>query len=66
MRWASSLSERPDLGQAAAEAAADIKATLGGADPDLVLVFASSAHAASYARVPATFSAFFPGATVLG
>jgi len=66
MRWASSLSERPDLGQAAAEAAADIKAALGGAEPDLVLVFASAAHAASYPRVPATFSAFFPRATIAG
>lgn len=66
MRWASSLSERPDLGQAAAEAAAEVKSTLAGAEPDLVLVFASAAHAASYARVPATFSAFFPRAAIAG
>lgn len=66
MRWASSLSERPDLGQAAAEAAAEVRSALADAEPDLVLVFVSASHAASYARVPAAVANLFPRATVAG
>jgi small ligand-binding sensory domain FIST len=50
MRWASTLSERPDAEGAAAEASEALWSALGGA-PDLAFLFCSDAYAADYARL---------------
>ena len=53
MKWASSASDDTGLEAAIARAAADVRAQLAGAVPDLAVVFVSPHHAASFARVPA-------------
>ena len=51
MKWASAVSERADLEEAMEEAATEIRAELGGSQPDLAAVFVSPHHAQSYERV---------------
>lgn len=66
MRWASSLSLRPDSAGAFAETANAVEAQLGGSSPDLLLVFASSDHAGGYERIAALARRRFPAALVAG
>lgn len=66
MEWASSVSERPDLASAVSEAAAALRAELGGAAPDLVLAFVSEEHAPDYSALPRRLGVEFPGALALG
>ena len=53
MKWASAVSERPDLEEAMAEAAAEVRTELGDSRPDLAAVFVSPHHAQGYARIGA-------------
>jgi len=48
MKWASAISEASHTGLAVAEAAAAIREQLGGATPDLIVLFASTHHLGSY------------------
>lgn len=65
MTWASGLSERVDVGEAANEAVAAARAELSGA-PDLALVFASSLHAPRYAELSAALLELLPGCALAG
>ena len=51
-RWASGFSEAGDLAAAVTEAAAAVRAGLGGPTPDLAVVFCSVAFAEEYERFP--------------
>lgn len=66
MRWASFVSEEPELPVAARQAAQEVRRQLAGADPDLLLVFVSAHHEEDYELVPAEVASYFPGATLIG
>jgi len=66
MRWASSLSRRPDAAGAFAEAAASIERQLGPEAPDLLLAFASPHHAASCEPISHAARRHFPRALLAG
>jgi small ligand-binding sensory domain FIST len=65
MQWASAVSRRAAALAALDEAAAEVTGGLRAA-PDLVLVFASSHYAATYAELARAANARFPGALVVG
>lgn len=64
MKWASTLSRRPDAAEAFAEAARALD--LGGAAPDLLLAFASAEHAGSCVRLRDLARIRFPSALLVG
>ncbi|HET8539143.1 MAG TPA: FIST N-terminal domain-containing protein [Anaeromyxobacter sp.] len=66
MRWASSLSRGSSTAEAFADAAQALEARLGGSQPDLLLVFASSDHAGELERVATLARARFPASLVAG
>jgi small ligand-binding sensory domain FIST len=66
MRWASSLSRRPDLAGAFAEAAEAVEAGMGGERPDLLLAFASPHHAQDLDYLPGLAGGRTPGALLVG
>jgi len=66
MRWASTLSRRPDAAAALAEASAELEARLGGAAPDLLLAFASPHHTQDLEAVGALAARRHPRALVAG
>lgn len=66
MRWASFVSEEPDLEIAVVQASREVLADLGGKQPDLVLVFVSAHHADDYPEVPSELRRFFPEARIVG
>ena len=66
MRWASSLSRRPDLSGAFAEAAEAVEAGMGGERPDLLLAFASPHHAQDLDSLPGLAGGRTPGALLAG
>ena len=66
MKWASAISELPDLRDAVQHAARRVKANLDGQRPDLVLAFVSSAHRADYDRVPDLIGEILPVENLLG
>lgn len=66
MRFASAVSEKPELEEAFVEAAARLSTGLGGVEPDLLVVFVEPRHAAGYARLAAMARAAFPAVTLLG
>ncbi len=66
MRWATSISDSPELSRAAADTVEDLRAQLGGLDPDLVVLFVSDAHRSGYGDLAATLQREFPGALVVG
>src|SRR5258705_12377060 len=66
MKWASSASDRGNLADAIARAAADVRSGLDGAAPDLAVVFVSPHHAAELARVPALVASELGGGHLIG
>lgn len=60
MKWASAISEKPEVEEAIAELTADLSAQLQGQHADLLIAFASPAHAAD-PSLPARLSSRFPG-----
>jgi small ligand-binding sensory domain FIST len=66
MKWASAISEAQETKRAIAEATSEIARQLGGAEPDLVVVFVSPHHAEAYESLPATIAATFPRALLFG
>jgi small ligand-binding sensory domain FIST len=66
MKWASALSEAQDTRSAIGEATAEITRQLGGAAPDLIVVFVSPHHAEAYESLPASIAATFPRALLFG
>ncbi|HEY3322753.1 MAG TPA: FIST N-terminal domain-containing protein [Planctomycetota bacterium] len=52
MKWASALSLSPQFGTAISEAAATVQRRLGGLRPDIVFVFVSPHHRASFPKIP--------------
>lgn len=66
MRWASTLSRRPDAVAALDEAAAALERGLLGERPDLVLLFASPHHLQDLEEVAAHAERRFPGAVLAG
>ena len=61
MQWASGASDDADLESAIQRAADDVQRQLGGAVPDLVVVFISAHHAAGFLRVPSLIAAELGG-----
>ncbi|HYC55111.1 MAG TPA: FIST N-terminal domain-containing protein [Candidatus Binatia bacterium] len=51
-RWASSVSDAADIGDAVAQTVGDIRRQLGGDEPDLVIAFASPHHEAHFPAIP--------------
>ena len=60
-RWASGFSENPNLDAAVAEACAAVRTGLGGASPDIAVIFVSGALEGQYERAaPAIMEALKP------
>jgi len=66
MKWASAAAADARLEAAVINAADAVSIQLDGRQPDLVVVFVSSHHAADYERVPALVSRHFPGGCLIG
>jgi small ligand-binding sensory domain FIST len=66
VRFASTLSAAPEPARALESALADLRETLGGAEPQLLTCFAAPAHARRAAELAARLRAAFPGALLLG
>ena len=66
MKWASAVSERPDLEEAMEEAVAEVRAELGDSQPDLAAVFVSPHHAQGYARIGSLVSEALGPRVLLG
>jgi small ligand-binding sensory domain FIST len=66
MRWASTLSRRPDPAGAFAEAAEALDERLGGERPDLILAFASPHHTQDCDGISARASHRYPEALLAG
>ena len=66
MRWASSLSRRPDPSGALAEASAALATGLSGSAADLLLLFASAHHAQDFTLLAEEVAKRHPGAVVVG
>ena len=66
MKWASTVSDDPRLEVALRGAAAELRAQLGTASPDLVVAFVSGHHEADFERVPALMAAALGGGLLLG
>ncbi|MFO1518844.1 MAG: FIST N-terminal domain-containing protein [bacterium] len=66
MKWASTVSENPDLKKAIGEVAKRVRAELKGATPDLLIAFVSPEHQADWEDVPSLLSQEFPGSKILG
>ena len=66
MRWTSTVSDQPGLEPAVRAAVAALRAQLGDARPDLLIVFASAHHAAQFDRIPALMAAAFESALLVG
>jgi small ligand-binding sensory domain FIST len=66
MRWASTLSRRPDAAAAFEEAAAELASRLGGEPPDLLVAFASPHHTQDVAQVASLAVGRHPQAIVAG
>ncbi|RIL03097.1 MAG: hypothetical protein DCC71_15540 [Proteobacteria bacterium] len=66
MRWASAISERPDLEGAVEDVVAATEQALGEAAPDLLFAFFSPAHAVGCDRLGRALRDAFPGALLVG
>lgn len=66
MKWASAISENPVLERAVFEATEVLRHQLGGAKPDLVIVFVSPHYAEDYRRIPELILSTFPGSALVG
>ncbi len=66
MKWVCAISDEPDLDAAFRDAADELFGGLAGADPDLVLGFASIHHRGSYAKLIELVGKEFPRSLLLG
>jgi small ligand-binding sensory domain FIST len=66
MKWASTLSRRPDAAEAIEEAVQALDRKLGGAAPSLLLAFLSPHHAGACGQLSAAAEARFPSALLMG
>lgn len=66
VRWATALSEQATIEAALEDAAAALRAELGGGEPDLVLCFVSAHHRAGFAALPRLVRRLLPRALLLG
>jgi small ligand-binding sensory domain FIST len=66
MKWASALSEAQESATAVRAAVGELQRQLAGAEPDLVVAFASPHHADAFAGLPAHIAATFPRALLFG
>ncbi len=66
MKWVCAISDEPDLDAAFRDAADKLLGPLAGADPDLVLGFASIHHRGSYAKLVELVGKEFPRSLLLG
>jgi small ligand-binding sensory domain FIST len=66
MKWASTVSDAPQLATAIADAGAALRLQLGSDTPDLILAFISAHHHREYERVPELIAAQFGNALLLG
>jgi small ligand-binding sensory domain FIST len=66
MKWCSTVSQKPRLESAVAEAIPAVRRSLGDAAPDLVVVFVSANHASQYQELPAMIGDEFGGAVLVG
>jgi small ligand-binding sensory domain FIST len=66
MKWASTLSRRPETAGAFSEAAEALDRRLQGRVPDLVVAFASSEHAGGFQQIAALGVRRYPSALLVG
>ncbi len=66
MKWASFVSEEPDLEVAVQQAASEIGAEMGSVEPDLLLAFVSPHHEDDYPDVPALLRRYYPDVLSVG
>jgi small ligand-binding sensory domain FIST len=66
MRWSSALSERLPTDLAVADAASALRRDLEGAEPDLLLCFASPHHRVGFELLPEIIATQYPRALLLG
>lgn len=66
MKWCSSLSQSPDLVAAVHEASSDLRAQLGDAEPNLILLFLSEHHKDGFREASALVGSEFGAGLVLG
>lgn len=66
MRWASAVTERPDSVGAARELIDDVRSVLGGAEPNLLLLFVSEHHRDAYRELATVIGSEFGTALLLG
>jgi small ligand-binding sensory domain FIST len=66
MRWASAASDAASLDRAVAMAAEEVARALDGDEPDLMVAFLSSHHAAEADRLPRLLASRLGGGTLLG
>jgi small ligand-binding sensory domain FIST len=67
VKWASAISEQSALLQAIAECKKEINRQLGpDVKPDLVVIFASAAHAGALYQIPTNLQRIYPDAIVMG
>jgi small ligand-binding sensory domain FIST len=66
MQWASTVSDEPVLERAVRAAAAALRAQLGDARPDLLVVFVSAHHADAFDQVPGLLTAACAAPALVG
>lgn len=66
MKWASFVSEEPELEVAIQQAAGEVGPSLGSAEPDLLMAFVSPHHEDDYPEVPALLRRHFPSVPIVG
>ena len=66
MKWASAVSEAKELEEAMAEAIASVQDGLGGARPDLAVVFASDHHRPGFSGIPERLGAELGARILIG
>lgn len=66
MKWASFVSEEPDLEVATIQASQEVLEQLAGRPADLLLVFVSAHHEDDYPAVPGELRRFFPDSVIVG
>lgn len=66
MKWASSISAGPNVGECVRHAAFEIRAQLGGETPDLVIAFVSPHFQQHFDHVPALLQEHLPSRHLIG
>lgn len=66
MKWASFVSEEPDISVATHQASQEVLEQMHGCHPDLLFVFVSPHHEEDYPVVPEEIRRFFPDSAIIG